>query len=427
MQFLNNLNLPVMKKLFSYLGVGMLLSATMIISSCERSEEKVLPTDPVPILLTEKQQEVVDSANNFAFRLFDPLITEAKGGENILISPFSISSALTMALNGAAGETYDEMLKTLCLDGKTLEEINDAYLKLLSDMVPVDERVIVEIANSLWIEKNFVVKPPFINTLTTCFKAETGYFDVTDPGAKDVINGWIEDKTHDKIKNMIESIDPATVMFLINAVYFNGKWRYQFDADATTNKPFYFSSGSSAAVPTMYNKTNLNVFKCTDATLVELPYGQGNYAMVVLLPDEGKTPADIAAGLDAETWEGWMELLGSNTCEVHLRIPKFKYGYNRSLKYDLKSLGMEAAFTDFADFSNITDDQICISNVIHQSFIETNEEGTEAAAATIVTFITTSNPSLFEVDINRPFLYFIREKSTGTILFMGKVENPTTE
>jgi len=406
-----------------------MIPAAMSLISCDKTPEKDIPGDPVPIVLTEKQKEVVDSANNFAFNIFRPMITETKGAGNMMISPFSISSALTMTLNGAVNETYDAILKTLSLDGKTLDEVNDAYLKLMTDMVPVDERVVVKIANSVWAEKNFTVKEGFIQALKSYFKAEAKNFDVTKPEASlEEINTWIEANTNGKIKDMLSEMDPATVMYLINAVYFNGKWKYQFDAENTSDKPFYLSSGSAINVPTMYNETNLALSLSGEVTLVELPYGQGNYTMVVALPDEGVTPSDVAAGLDTDKWGEWMSSLEEAVTEVHLSMPRFKYEYKRNLNEDLIALGMEIAFTDYADFSGITDRDILISDVIHQTFIETNEEGTEAAAATVVTFVETSaGPSGKTIELNRPFLYFIREIYTGTIIFMGVVEDPAAE
>lgn len=171
--------------------------ATM--TSCERTKNDTPPGDPVQIELSLKQKEIVESANKFAFDLFLPIITEKKGAENIMISPFSVASALSMTLNGAGGETYEAMRTALRYDGKTIEEINDTYLKLMKDMVPVDPRVIMEIANSVWVEKRLVVKQPFIDALKTWYLAEARAIDVSDPDAVDMVNNWIEEKTHDKI------------------------------------------------------------------------------------------------------------------------------------------------------------------------------------------------------------------------------------
>ena len=407
-------------------GHALLLIAAIsgMIISCDRQKDDPLPGDPVPIDLTLKQKDVVDSANKFAFDLFVPIVAEKKGSENIMISPFSISSALSMVLNGAAGETFNAVRHTLRYDDNTLQEINETYLKLMEEMIPVDKRVTMEIANSVWVEKRLVVKQPYIDALKTWYLAEARDIDVTDPGAVDMVNNWIEEKTHDKIQDMLDDLSPDLAMLLINAIYFNGKWRSQFDAEDTRNKPFYITPGESVQVPMMYQEENFAVTHTGDATLIELPYGQGNYSMVVMLPDEDVSLALAAATLNSNDWALWMQRLSSGTTEVQLSLPKFEYEYKRELKDDLTALGMGIAFGMGADFSNISDQGLLISRVLHQTFIKTDEEGTEAAAATVVEFELTSMPQTTVVNINRPFLYFIRETTTGTIVFMGQVVDP---
>lgn len=414
-----------MKNQITVLAVLLIAAVTVLAASCERQKDDPLPGDPVPIELTLKQKEVVDSANKFAFDIFKPLIGETKGSENLMISPFSITSALSMVLNGAAGETFDAVRHTLRYDDRTIEEVNETYLRLMKEMVPVDPRVVMEIANSVWVEKRLTVKQPYIDALKTWYQAEARNIDVTDPGAVDIVNNWIEDKTHDKIQDMLDYLSPDLAMLLINAIYFNGKWRYQFDAEETQNRPFYITPGESVQVPMMYQEENFAVTGTENATLVELPYGQGNYSMVVMLPDEGVPLTEAAATLNSEDWAEWMHQLSYGTTEVQLSLPKFEYEYKRELKDDLVALGMGIAFSGAADFSNITDQGIFISRVIHQTYIKTDEEGTEAAAATVVEFEFTSMPSTKVVNVNRPFLYFIRETTTGTIVFMGQVVDPS--
>lgn len=414
-----------MKKVITGSALMMLAAFSGMIISCDKQKEEPLPGDPVPIELSLKQKEVVESANKFAFDLFVPLISEKAGAENIMISPFSISSALSMVLNGAAGETFDAVRHTLRYDDKTLQEINETYQKLMKEMIPVDPRVTMEIANSVWVEKRLVVKQPYIDALKTWYLAEARDIDVKDPGAVDMVNNWIEEKTHDKIQDMLDALSPDLAMLLINAIYFNGKWRYQFDAGDTRNKPFYITPGVAVQVPMMYQEENFAVTYTGDATLVELPYGQGNYSMVVMLPDEDVSLASAAATLNSNDWALWMQSLSNGTTEVQLSLPKFEYEYKRELKDDLTALGMGIAFGMGADFSNISDQGLLISRVLHQTFIRTDEEGTEAAAATVVEFEFTSMPQTTVVNINRPFLYFIRETTTGAIVFMGQVADPS--
>jgi serpin B len=415
-----------MKNTLISLAIVMVAGTTGQMTSCDKQPEKILSSDPVEIALTLKQKEVVASANRFAFDLFKPVVAGEAEGKNIMISPFSVTSALSMTLNGAAGGTFDAVKSALRYDGMSLEEINDTYRKLVTEMIPVDERVVMEIANSVWAENQFPVKKEFIDALKEWYKAEARNFDVSDPRSVDVINGWIEEKTHDRIQKMIARLDPDLAMLLINAVYFNGKWKHQFDSKLTADRPFYITRGNPVNVPMMYQKQKFAVAGAERVRLVELPYGQGNYSMVVALPDEGVSAAEIAAGLDAQKWEEWMKSLSYGETEVELFMPKFKYGYKRKLNDDLIGLGMGPAFDPaVADFSRISDVEVFISFVLHQTFIENKEEGTEAAAATVVGFTRTSLPPEPEkININRPFLYFIRETTTGTIVFMGLVADP---
>lgn len=419
------INYFIMKNTVLSLVIVLVSASFISMTSCERTENNTPPGDPVAIQLTLKQKEVVESANKFAFDLFVPIITGEKGAENMMISPFSVTSALSMTLNGAGGETFNAIRHALRYDGRPIAEINETYQKLMKDMVPVDPRVILEIANSVWVEKKLTVKQPFIDLLKTWYLAEAKNIDASDPGAVKMVNGWIEDKTHDKIQKMLVSLDPDLAMLLINAVYFNGKWRHQFDKDNTSEKPFFITPDSHVPVPMMFQHESLAVTYANNSTLIELPYGQGNYSMVVMLPDEGFTAADVAIAITPENWSTWMTGLKQGITEVNLSLPRFKYEYKRTLNDDLTALGMGIAFTGGADFSNISDEDLMISRVLHQTFIETNEEGSEAAAATVVEIVRTSMPMITTVNINRPFLYFIRETTTGTIVFMGLVTDPT--
>jgi serpin B len=424
--YCNPITAKVMKKLFTVLALSAIAGISVMFVSCEKDKGDPVPGDPVKIDLSVAQKTIVDQANKFAFEIFTPIVAgETKGTGNMMISPFSITSALSMVLNGAAGETFDAVRHTLQYDEKTLQEINETYLKLMEDMIPVDPRVTMEIANSVWLEKRLVVKQPYVDALKKWYLAEARNIDASDPAAVDIVNGWIEEKTHDRIQDMLDYLSPDLAMLLINAIYFDGKWRHQFDKDDTSDMPFYVTPDSPVDVPMMYQEENFAVTHTGNATLAELPYGQGNYSMVVMLPDENVTPSEAAATLNPSDWDRWMQDLSMGASEVQLSLPKFEYEYKRELKDDLAAMGMGIAFSPgAADFSNITDQDIFISRVLHQTFIKNDEEGTEAAAATVVEFEFTSMPSVTVMNVNRPFLYFIRETTTGTIVFMGLVVDP---
>ena len=412
-----------------WLLVAVTVAAPLMIS-CEKSSQQDLPTEPVTISTEPYQKEIIDSANTFALGLFSSTLDDVKGSGNVLISPFSVSTALSMTLNGAAGQTFQDMRRTLGFGDKTILQINDTYLKLMSEMVTVDSRVVLEIANSVWVEKQFQPKESFINTLMEFYDAGARTIDKTDPSAVKMVNDWIARETHDKIKDMLDKLNPDMVMLLINAIYFNGKWKYTFEKSDTKDETFYVNGSNPEQVPMMHINTDLNAARIDNVTIAEIPYGQGNFSMIVVLPEEGTGTEGIAGALTQSVWQNWMTTLESNEHNVSLAMPRFKYEYKRNLNDDLKNMGMGIAFTDLADFSNISDLTLMISRVLHQSFIENNEEGTEAAAATVVEITLTSinpEPMIFNVTLNRPFLYFIKEYSTGTILFAGRVDDPLSD
>ncbi len=392
--------------------------------SCSKSEEE-LPNEPVPINLTQDQITLIESGNSFAFDIFMKVLGSAGENENVMISPLSISYALSMTLNGADGATRDSMLKALRMNGITPDEINDSYKNLTGALLSVDKRVLISIANSVWVEKNFTVKKSFTDILTNYYDAESRSFDINDAAAPDKINVWIEDKTNGLIKEMIDKLEDNTVMLLINAIYFKGKWKSQFDKSKTAEMPFYKSGGSHVDVPMMKQKNDFRVHEGDGFVVAEFPYGQGNFVMDIIIPNDQSSFNNTLAMVSDENYTSWINQMRSR--ETDLSFPRFKYGFKKKLKDILTDMGMGIAFTDNADFSNITDlYDLLINDVAHQSFIETNEEGTEAAAATVVEIgLTSAPPTPLVLKLDHPFIYIIRETTTNTIIFMGKVADPS--
>jgi serine protease inhibitor len=382
-----------------------------------------LPDKPVPIDLSLKQVSLIESENSFAFDIFRKVLESTPESKNVIISPLSISYALSMTLNGANAATRDSMIKALRLNNITVDELNQSYKDLTSALLSVDQRVLISIANSVWIENNFVVKKPFTDVLAGYYNAEAKPFDINDATAPDKINAWIESKTNGLIKEMVGQLNDNTVMLLINAIYFKGKWNIQFDKSSTSSRSFTRPDGTGVTAPSMHQSENHKVYRGDGFVFAEIPYGQGNFVMDILLPDT----REISSLAPLLTDPGFKTVLNTlMTRKVNLYLPKFKYGYKKTLKEVLSDMGMGIAFTDAADFSNISNLPLLINEVTHQAFIETNEEGTEAAAATVVDIGVTSagpnDPVL--VDVNRPFIYIIREITTNSILFMGKVADP---
>jgi serpin B len=391
--------------------------------SCKKNND--LPSNPVQINLTLKQATLVTSENSFAFDIFHK-VNQGAGDQNVIISPLSLSSALSMTVNGAANGTRDSILKALRVSDISIDDLNKSYKDLTEALLSVDSRVIMEIANSVWAEKTFSVKKPFSDVLTGYYDAEARSFDITDPTAPQEINQWISDHTNGLIKNMIDQLDDNTVMLLINAIYFKGKWKSEFNATATTTRSFTKPNGSSEDVPTMHQTETQKVYEGDGFDIVELPYGQGNFVMDIVLP-WGNDLSALSNSLTVSNLNTWTTSMTSR--KVNLYLPKFKYGYKVNLNDILSQMGMAIAFTDTADFSNISDMGLLINKVLHQAFIETNEEGTEAAAATVVEIGTTvynpNDPVLF--DVNRQFIYIIREVTTNSVIFMGKVTDPLSQ
>lgn len=400
-----------------------LLILPIMLISCSKNDE-ILPSEPVPINITADQTALIESGNDFAFDIFKKISAGEIEGKNIMISPLSISYALSMTVNGANGETREAMLEALRLQGINPDVLNKAYKDLTAALLSVDKRVIMSIANSVWTEDDFEVKKAFIDVLTQYYDAESEAFDINDPNAPAKINAWIEDNTNGLIKDMIQKLEDNTVMLIINAIYFKGKWASEFDKTKTEEMPFYLVSGS-ANVPMMRQKSDFNVFDGNGFVVAEFPYGQGNFVMDVILPDQSVSLSNTMDLLSDANFSGWISQMRKQ--ETNVTFPKFKYSFKKKLKDVLSDMGMGIAFTDAADFSNISEQyDLLINDVTHQSFIETNEEGTEAAAATVVDIgVTSYPPQALEFRMDRPFIYIIRETTTNTVLFMGSVADPS--
>ncbi len=396
--------------------------------SCEKTKDE--EPGPKEINLTEKGKILVEADNLFGINLFKEVLNAEEPEENVMISPLSVSLALAMTYNGAGGDTKEAMEKTLELNGFTVDEINENYKMLIDALASVDPKVLMSIANSIWYKQTFNVEQDFIDVNQDYFYAEVSPLDFTNPDAVTTINNWVADKTKNKITEILDQIPAEAVMYLINAIYFKGIWKYEFDESETEEKPFYLSDGTTKDVPMMAQEGSFNYFSNDILQAVEMPYGAGNYSMIILLPQSNKTPDDIIDQLSNENWNRWLsEFYEAEKVQIHL--PKFKFEYEDSLNNELINMGMEIAFSPYdADFSKINPlEQLYISRVIHKSFIEVNEEGTEAAAVTLVEIsrIISEPETGIHFYVNQPFIFAIKEKYTNTIIFMGKVMEPEYE
>jgi len=384
-------------------------------------------SSPPPPELTITEKALVESSNIFGLKLFREIL-KSEEDKNVFISPLSVSMALGMTYNGAKGSTREAMETVLELSGMTIEEANQSYKSLIEILTGLDTAVIFQIANSIWHRQDFLVEQDFIDLNQTYFNAEVAGLDFNDPGAKDIINGWVDQNTNGKIKEIIAGIPPGIVMYLINAIYFKATWTHEFDKNGTHEDVFITTDGTTISCNMMSQEGTFAYFENHAFQAIDLPYGNGDYSMSVILPHREVNLDSLAGEFTKENWASWMGSFVESSGELYL--PRFKLEYELVLNGVLTTLGMGIAFDPFnADFTGINKNgDLYISLVKHKTFVEVNETGTEAAAVTVVGVGTTGiEPTGFVMRVDRPFIFVIRENHSGTMLFMGKIIEPTSE
>jgi serpin B len=393
----------------------------LALTSCGDSSPVEPPLlEELPRSLTAPELEVIDAANAFGFRLLSEVRAELASTDDVFLSPLSVSMALGMAANGAAGETLTGMKRALGVEHLTREEMNLAYRGLLDLLPPLDPEVELGIANSAWARAGTPFFTPFMDRVREYFDAHVQELNFEDPAAKDVINAWVFEHTGGKIEEIVQQIEPHHILFLINATYFDGSWRTRFDEDRTTQQAFHLETGSVVSVPMMSAEKLPGSFHFgSDVAVADLPYGGGAYSMTLVVPRQGSL-SDLLDALTADRWAAWMASLVADS--VPVRLPRFQMEHESRLKDPLSRMGMAVAFTDQADFSDLTPLDALITNVRHKTFLSVDERGTVAAAATSVEIGVTSVPQSFSAD--RPFVVAIRERLSGTLLFLGAVFDP---
>ncbi|WP_419165589.1 serpin family protein [Candidatus Palauibacter sp.] len=372
----------------------------------------------LPRALSAAEIELIAANNRFAFGL---LAQANRPGANLFLSPLSASMALGMTMNGAAGETWNQMRDALGFGSLTEEEINASYESLLELLSGLDPAIETAVGNSVWTRQGFPVHADFLDAVREAFDAEVAELDFAHPSASERINEWVEAATRGRIEDMVPAAIPnAVVMYLINAIYFKGSWTLRFDPSDTRSQLFHLDDGSTLTVPLMTIATDLPYQENSRFQAVDLPYGGRAFSMTVLLPKQGVSVDALAASLDAGEWEDIAA--GFRETDLQLFLPRFRMAYERTLNDDLAALGMVDAFDHRADFTRLSPvGGLWISEVKQKSWVDVNEEGTEAAAATVVSIVERSG---HVVRADRPFLFFIRERLSGTILFAGKLSSP---
>ncbi|MBC8385556.1 MAG: serpin family protein [Candidatus Cloacimonetes bacterium] len=366
-----------------------------------------------------------ESNNKFGFKVLKEILNE-QPDENIFISPMSISYALGMTFNGADGITREEMAKTLEFGNLTTAEINESFKKLMKKLIELDPQVMMKIANSIWYRDDIDILKPFKEVNRDYFNAEIRNMDFSKKETVGIINNWVNENTNGKIDKILDEIDALSMMYLINAIYFKGAWTNEFDKKRTREDKFFYAKGKSVMCEMMSSSEKVMYFENKDFQAVDLPYGKENFSMIVILPKKEDDLNKFISNLNNEDWNSW--LTGFSKQKGSLSLPKFKIEYDIEMNDVLKNLGMGNAFSPAADFSKMTKKQkLYISNVKHKTFVDVNEEGTEAAAVTVVEMKLTSAGPGFYMKVNRPFVFAIKEKETNSILFIGKIVNPKPE
>jgi len=382
------------------------------------SDQQRVPSRP----LTSLEKALVSADNSFGFKLFTA-VNKDETGKNVFVSPLSVSMALGMTLNGANGATRDSMARTLEFAGLSQSDINTSYKSLITLLTGLDPNVTFQIANSIWYRPYLNVEKEFKDVNKEYFNAEITSLDFDDPSAPGIINSWVDRSTNGKITKIIEGGIPwEIVMYLINAIYFKASWTYRFDENLTRDDLFELPDGTKKPCRMMFQKATFRYFGNGELQAIDLPYGDAGFSMTVLLPKPGTKIDAFVSQLTEQRWKEWTAAFGKLELDVYL--PKFKLEYEKKLNDVLKAMGMAIAFsTTDADFTKIDKrGGLFISEVKHKTFVQVDEEGTEAAAVTSVGVgLTSAGP---EFRANRPFVFVIRDSHSGSILFVGKIVEP---
>jgi len=374
--------------------------------------------------------EKLASANaTFGFNLMKQVVGE-RPDANVFISPYSVSAALQMVWQGAAGDTKAEMDKALALDGFKPNAAGAAYKELDASIKGAASKVALNVANSIWYAPNIQIKPQFLSINKDFYGAKLSVLDFTDPRSAGIVNSWVSEATHDKIKKIVEPpLSSRTGLILVNAIYFKGNWEHQFDNSATKDEPFHLRNGQQKQTAMMRQSRKFHYQEDGGVQAIRLPYVGDRLGMLVFLPATNSSPNKLLADLSGSAWREkimpkFQERQGT------IVLPRFKLEFKAGLIPALKGTGIHQAFSSTANFSGISDTGLYVSGVDHASFVDVNEEGTEAAAATGVTMaLTSARPTVppFQMIVDRPFFFAIEDSATKSILFMGVVNQPGSE
>lgn len=398
------------------------LGATALYLSAAKSIPAV---NPHTVAADPSVQKIAAANTDFGFRLLKQLV-KTSPTQNVFVSPFSISSALTLTLNGAGGATHKDMAAALGLSRLTANQTSTAYGLLLPSLETPDPSVTLTVANALWVNRGTTLNPQYQAEARRFFGAQVQTLDMTSPAAAPTINGWVSGKTHGKIGQLVTPADIAgSAAVLTNAVYFHGKWSEPFEKSGTHPGPFTLASGAKKTLPLMSQESAFDYTETAQFQAVRLPHGQGRVSLYVLLPKRGVTPVQVVSGLSPAAFRTTLGKM--QRADVALTLPRFRVSCSATLNDLLKALGMSSAFAPGADFAPMGLHSGFISAVIHKAILEVDEEGTVAAAATAVVMKTSAirmPEKSIVMRVDHPFVCLLRDNATGTLLFTGVIQDP---
>lgn len=406
-----------MRKLSAVIAIIML----MLLASCGKSQSANVKE--VDEEAGKNLVKVLDAQNQFAFHTL-PIIEREQG--NVLFSPTSLWYALSMVYNGTDGDTKEEIAKIMQVKGLPLDELNEANELFFQQLQKQSKAIQLHAANSAWVNQPYTFQSAYKKALEQSYHASTHALDFSKHDAADRINAWVRKQTNKKIEEIVEDpIEDNMVLYLLNALYFNGKWQAPFNPNLTTERPFTSDNGIVKNVNMMSQTNDVNYLETDDFQAVALSYGEGEMSMQIFLPKSSSSLELFEEQLTMEHWRGWKEQFTVEN--VVLLLPKFTLESDLSLNETLKQLGMPTAFQPgSADLSKMIEQSknLYISEVRQKTFVQVDEEGTEAAATTSVGVKLTSAPEQKIMEVNRPFFFTIVDEQTDAILFMGSISNP---
>jgi serine protease inhibitor len=378
--------------------------------------------------LPDDQQKLAEANTDFAFKLVKE-ISKEQPEKNIFISPYSVSTVLQMVDNGAGGKTKEEIRQALGLAGMSQSAQNEANRALSRDIESQTKKLVLNTANAIWYRNGVSVKPEFIAINKKFYQATVEGLDFDSPATVGIINSWVKEKTRGKIPSMVDGpINPATQLYLANAVYFKGQWETPFELSETKEKEFYLRRTPVKNVPMMFQGGKFSYRRGTGYQAVRLPYEGRNLGMYIFLPDKDSSPEKLLTIMNGVNWQR-VTVPGFAEQEGSLTLPRFKFEYGVDLVSPLKAMGIKSAFKLGADFSALSKESVFIGGANQKTFVEVNEKGTEAAAVTAMEFtiggIEMNKTIPFEMIVDRPFLVVIADGLTQTILFMGIIFDPS--